>query len=177
MPREHGCGQDQGLFKDQDREGYPVYDDGHGNIRVDLLADGFLSTSGQTTIALKSDGRAKRYEGAALIRYKGKTIAAGSGVEGWNPTDTSYAVADAPLGPYREMGRMSEHRTWNSQISNFVYAAESDRVFAMCDQWFRGPQGQRVPIDESCQLWLPVLFDPATGVAKGLNVEQWKLWK
>ena len=33
-------------------------------------------------------------------------IAAGSGVEGWNPTDTSYAVADAPLGPYREMGRM-----------------------------------------------------------------------
>ena len=82
---EHGWGQDLGLFKDQDGNGYLVYDDGHRNIRVDLLADDFLSTSGKTTIALRSDGRAKRYEGAALIRYKGKYIAAGSGVEGWNP--------------------------------------------------------------------------------------------
>jgi hypothetical protein len=170
---EHGWGQDLGLFKDRDGKGYLVYDDGHRNIRVDLLADDFLSTSGQTAIALASDGRQKRHEGAALIRYKGKYIAAGSGVQGWNPTDTSYAVADSPLGPYREMGAMSEGRTWNSQISNLVYIAESDRVFAMCDQWFRGPGGQRVPIDESCQLWLPVSFDPATGVAKMLHVKEW----
>lgn len=170
---EHGWGQDLGLFKDQDGRGYIVYDDGHRNIRVDLLADDFLSTSGRTTIALKSDGRQKRYEGAALIRYMGKYIAAGSGVEGWNPTDTSYAVADAVLGPYREMGRMSENRTWNSQISNFVYVAESGKVFAMCDQWFRGPKGERVPIDESSQLWLPLSFDPATSVAKMLYVDEW----
>jgi hypothetical protein len=110
-------------------------------------------------------------------RYKGKYIAAGSGVEGWNPTDTSYAVADAPLGPYREMGLMSRQRTWSSQISNFVYLAESDKVFAMCDQWFRGPKGQRVPIDESCQLWLPVSFGPATEVAKMLHVDEWDPWK
>ncbi len=174
---EHGWGQDMGLFEDTDGKGYLVYDDGHRNIRVDLLADDFLSTSGQTTIALKSDGKSKRYEGAALIRYKGKYIAAGSGVEGWNPTDTSYAVADAPLGPYREMGRMSEQRTWNSQISNVVYIAESDKVFAMCDQWFRGPKGERVPIDESCQLWLPVSFDPVSGAAKMLNVDAWNPWK
>ena len=140
---------------------------------MDLLANDFLSTSGRTTIALKSDGRQKRYEGAALIRYMGKYIAAGSGVEGWNPTDTSYAVADAALGPYREMGRMSENRTWNSQISNFVSVAESGKVFAMCDQWFRGPMGERVPIDESSQLWLPLSFDPATGMAKMLYVDEW----
>jgi len=35
---------------------------------VDLLADDFLSTSDKTTIALKSDGCRKRYEGVALIR-------------------------------------------------------------------------------------------------------------
>ena len=93
----------------QGRERY----DGHRNIRIDLLADDFLSTSGKTTIALKSDpAKGKAHEGAALILYKGKYIAAGSGVEGWNPTDTSDAIADAPLGPYREMGRMSEQRTW-----------------------------------------------------------------
>ena len=174
---EHGWGQDLGLFKDLDGKSYLVYDDGHRNIRVDRLADDFLSSSGQTTIALKSDGQNKRYEGAALIRYKGKYVAAGSGVEGWTPTDTSYAVADKPLGPYRKMGRMSEKRTWNSQISNFVYIAESDKVMSMCDQWFRGPKGQRVPIDESLQLWLPVTLDPATGVAKMQPVQEWDPWK
>jgi hypothetical protein len=171
---KNGLGQDLGLFKDADGKGYLVYDDGHRNIRVDLLSDDFLSTSGRTCIALPSDGQTKFYEGAALIRYRGKYIAAGSGVEGWNPTDTSYAVADAPLGPYREMGRMSEQRTWNGQISNFVYIPESDTVLAMCDQWFRGPGGARVEIDQSLQLWMPVRFDPATGVAKMQFIKEWK---
>ena len=97
---EHGWGQDLGLFKDDDGKGYLVYDDGHRNIRVDLLTDDYLSVSGKTSIALKSDPAAgKRYEGAAIAKYKGKYIVAGSGVLGWNPTDTTYAVADAPLGP------------------------------------------------------------------------------
>ena len=174
---EHGWAQDLGLFQDYDGKGYLVYEDGHWNIRVDLLADDYLSTSGKTTIALKSGQRSRRHEGAALIRYKGKCIAAGSGVDGWNPTDTSYAVADAPLGPYHEMGLMSEKKTWSSQISNFVYIAESDKVFAMCDQWFRGPYGEGVEIDKSCQLWLPVSFDPASGAAKMLHVKEWDPWK
>ena len=29
-----------------------------------------------------------------------------------------------------------------------------------------------MPIDESCQLWLPVSFDLATGAAKMLHVDQ-----
>jgi hypothetical protein len=40
----------------------------------------------------------------------------------------------------------------------------------MCDQWFRGPKAQRMPIDESCQLWLPVSSDLKTEVAKMLPV-------
>ena len=108
-----------------------------------------------------------------MARYKGKYIVAGSAVQGWNPTDTSYAVADRPLGPYREMGLMSEKKTWHSQISNFVYIKESDVLFAMCDQWFRDPGGRRVPIDQSCQLWLPVRFDPKTETATMQPLAQW----
>jgi hypothetical protein len=44
----------------------------------------------------------------------------------------------------------------------------------MCDQWFRGPQGERVPIDESLQWWLPVTFDPQTGVARMQRVNEWE---
>lgn len=171
---EHGWGQDLGLFKDADGKGYLVYDDGNRNIRVDLLADDFQSVSGETVIAIHSDlAKGKRHEGAALIRYKGKYIAAGSGVDGWKTTETTYAVADKPLGPYKEMGFMSEEKTWNSQISNFFYLPETDKVLAICDQWFFGPKGERVEIDKSSQLWLPVTFDPASGVAKMQPLDEW----
>lgn len=80
----------------------------------------------------------------------------------------------AQLGSYKEMGLMSEKRTWSGQISNFVYVAESDTVFAMCDQWFRGPGGKRVDIDLSLQQWLPINFDPATGAAKMQFVKEWE---
>jgi len=169
---EHGWAQDLGLFKDNDGKGYLVYDDGHRNIRVDLLADDFLSVSGRSVIAMKSDAE-HRYEGSAMAKYKGKYVVAGSGVQGWNPTETSYAVADSPMGPYTLMGTMSEQRTWKGQISNFLYVAESDILIAMCDQWFRGPEGERVSIEESLQLWLPVQFDPQTGEARMKQLEQW----
>ena len=65
----------------------------------------------------------------------------------------------------------------SGQISNFVYIAESDKIFAMCDRWFRGPNGQRVPIDESCQLWLSLSFGAKTDVAKMLHVGEWDPWR
>jgi outer membrane protein assembly factor BamB len=171
---EHGWGQDLGLFRDDDGKGYLVYDDGHRNIRIDLLSSDYTESTGKTAIALAA-APGKVHEGAALVRCKGKYIAAGSGVEGWNVTDTWYAVAEAPLGPWKEMGLLSEKRTWQSQISNFVYLRESDAVLAMCDQWFVGPNGldRSLPIDRSRQLWLPVDFDPATGLAKMRYVESW----
>jgi len=169
---ENGWGQDLGLFEDDDGIGYVVYDDGHRNIRVDLLSEDFLTVSGHSVVALRSDDE-NRYEGAAMAKYKGKYLVAGSGVQGWNPTETSYAVADSPLGPYTPMGRMSERLTWNSQISNFVYLGDSDILFAMCDQWFRGSNGEKVQIDESLQLWLPVDFDPKTGIARMQHVNRW----
>lgn len=35
----------------------------------------------------------------------------------------------------------------NSSQSGERIQAESDIVFAMCDRWFRGPSGQKVPIE------------------------------
>jgi hypothetical protein len=169
---EHGWGQDLGLFKDDDGKGYLVYDDGHRNIRVDLLADDYLSVTGKTVVAMASDD-SNRYEGSAMAKYKGKYIVAGSGVQGWNPTETSYAVAPSPLGPYGEARLMSEKRTWSGQISNFVYVKESDVLLAMCDQWFRGPNGEKVAIDGSSQLWLPVEFEKETEIAVMKHLKSW----
>ena len=94
----------------------------------------------------------------------------GSGVRGWNASETHYAVADSPLGPYGAKKQMSEQNTWNSQIRDFVYVAESDLVFAMCDAWWI-PDKQ--DLNASRYLWLPIDFDPETNTAKMLYQENW----
>jgi len=156
----HGYGQDCGLYKDEDGKAYLVYDDGYRNLRVDLLSDDYLSSTKKTVIALKPT-----HEGSAMIKYKGKYIVAGSGVCGWGGSETGYAVADSPLGPYSEGKQMSEKSTWGSQISNFIYIRESDTVMALCDQWWAGPKGGQ-DLDGSRYLFLPVSLNAHTNEAK-----------
>jgi hypothetical protein len=165
---------DLALLQDQDGQGYIAYDNiQNRQILVSRLTGDFRNLTGSAIPGLP-DGA--EHEGTSLARYKGKYIVAGSGVAGLSPTDTSYAVADSIMGPYTPMGLMSEQNTWSSQISSFVYVAESDRLFAMCEQWLIGPNGEQVPAEESCQLWLPVTFDPATGVAMMEHVDRWDPW-
>ena len=170
---EHGWAQDLGAFQDADGRAYVVYDDGHRNLRVDLLTPDYLDTTRRSVIALAASSKpGGQYEGAAMAKYKGKYIVAGSGVMGWNPTDTSYAVADGPLGPYSTPRQMSEQLTWKSQISNFFYLPESDTLIALCDQWWMGPAG-RNDLEQSRYLWLPVSLDPHTGQAQMIYHRQW----
>jgi hypothetical protein len=164
---EHGWAQDLGGFQDADGKAYIVYDDGHRNLRVELLSDDYLNATGQSVIALKAGpGPGQQYEGSAIARYRGKYIVAGSGVMGWNPTDTTYAVADRPLGQYSPPRRLGNSGTWGSQVSNFLYIAETDGLVALCDQWWAGPAG-RNDLDQSRYVWVPVVLDPKTRQAKG----------
>ena len=159
---EHGWAQDLGAFQDTDGRAYLVYDDGHRNLRVDLLTPDYLDTTRRSVIALRAgSGPGQQYEGAAIAKYKGKYIVAGSGVTGWNPSDTTYAVADSPLGPYSAPNRLGNWGTWGCQISNFVYVNETDTLIALCDQWWAGPAG-RNDLDQSRYIWIPVVFDPVT---------------
>ena len=148
-----GCSQDLNIFVDEDVSAYLVYDDGVRNIRVDKLSDDYLSSTGHTVIALPPS-----HEAPAMARYKGKYIVAGSGVMGWAPTPTHYAVADHPMGPYSQKKSLIPRihlDTWNSQITSFIYIQESDRLIAMCDQWW-------IPdvhdINKSRYLWLEVIY-------------------
>ena len=169
----HGWAQDLGAFQDSDGKAYLVYDDGHRNLRVDLLTEDYLNTTRRSVIALAAgSGSGQQYEGAAMAKYKGKYIVAGSGVMGWNPTETTYAVADAPLGPYSAPRQMSEKWTWKSQISNFLYVSETDTLIALCDQWWMGPAG-RNDLDQSRYLWIPVSFNPATRQAQMTFLPAW----
>jgi len=164
---------DLALFRDGDGKAYLCYEEGR-KILVSELTPDLLNLTGPVTTALKDGGA---HEGSSIAKYKGRYLVAGSHVAGLDPTDTFFAVADAPLGPYEYKGLMSERKTWNSQISAFVYIAESDRLMAMCEQWLVGPDGKRAPAVESCQLWLPVSFDPKTGMAWMEHVDRWNPWE
>jgi hypothetical protein len=170
---EHGWAQDLGAFQDSDGKAYLLYDDGHRNVRVDLLTDDYLDTTGRSVIALAAgSGQGQQYEAPAIAKHKGKYIVAGSGVTGWNPSDTTYAVADSPLGPYSEPKRLGNWGTWGSQMSSFLYIRETDTLIALCDQWWAGPAG-RNDLDQSRYLWLPVVFHPSTREAQMEFRSEW----
>ena len=164
---EHGWGQDLGLFKDDDGSAYLVYDDGHRNIRVDLLSDDYLSSTRRGAVALPPT-----HEGAAMIKIKGRYLVAGSGVFGWAGSETHGAVADAPLGPYGRKQLLSQRETWGSQISNFLPIRESGSILAICDQWWGG-DAARGDLEKSRYLFLPVDLDPASNTASLCYRERW----
>lgn len=58
------------------------------------------------------------------------------------------------------------HSTWRDTQGNI----------ALNEQWLIGPDGKRVPAELSCQLWLPVAFDPDTGIVQMQHVKQWDPW-
>lgn len=168
-PREtggpYGFGQDMNLFKDDDGTGYLIYDDGTRDIRIDRLTDDYLASTKQTVIAMP-----RRHEAPAMVKYRGKYIVAGSGVVGWNPSETHYVVADAPMGPYGPKKCMSAENTWNGQITSLVYVRESDLVFAMCDCWW---DPDKEDLNKSRYLWLPVAFDPRSRSAQMVYRPEW----
>ena len=158
-------GQDMNLFKDDDGKAYVIYDDGTRDLRVDLLTDDYLESTGKSIVAVE-----KVQEAPAMAKYKGKYIVAGSGVRGWSATETHYAVASSPLGPYGPKKQMSEQKTWGAQITDFVHVPESDTLMAMCDRWWNP---DKTDLNKSTYLWLPVTFDPKTESAKMQYRAEW----
>ena len=161
-PRElgshDGFGYDFGLFEDDDGAAYIAYCADEYHIRVDRLSDDYTLSLKDGVVALKP-----LHEAPAMIKYRGQYIIAASGVNGWAPTETAYAVASRPLGPYGEPKQMSEQRTWDSQLTQFVLFPETDTLMAMCDQWW---VPDKKDLNKSRYLWIPVDFDPARGIAR-----------
>ncbi len=163
---------DLALLQDEDGCGYMANGDWKRNGLIFRLADDFQNVIGDPIKALPAVEN-RQYEGLSMARFKGKYIVAGSAVAGLEATETSYAVADAPMGPYVVKGLMSEHKTWRSQISSFCVIPETDTLFALCEQWLIGPGGEAVTAEESTQLWLPVRFDEKSGEGKMVEVKEW----
>lgn len=169
-PRETGGpwgnGADMNVFKDDDGKAYVLYDDGQFNVRIDRLTDDYLASTGESALVLP-----RLAEAPAMARLGDRYLVAASGVHGWRPTETQYALAASPLGPYGEPRVMSREKTWSSQITDLVTTGMPGRLMAMCDQWYI-PDPHN--LNRSRYMWLPVEFDAGGDTARMVYVESWR---
>jgi hypothetical protein len=160
-----GFGQDLNLFADDDGVAYLVYDDGTRNIRIDRLTDDYLACGGPTVIAIHGT-----HEAPAMTKLGGRYLVAASGVDGWNGTDTTYATAPAPLGPYREQRLLAPSRGWKAQLTDICRLPHGQGALAMFDQWW-SPDPKN--LDASRYLWLPLAYRSSDDTAIVTHVSQW----
>jgi hypothetical protein len=160
-------GRDLNLFRDIDGSAFLLYDNHDHHICITKLSNDYLYLTKETSIALNNT---PPQMSPAMVRYQGKYIVAASGLKEWSATETHYAVASSPLGPFGEKKCMSRNNTWQSQITDLVYIKESDNLMVMCDQWWF-PDSSHV--NKSGYQWLPVMFDADKEIAQIKYVEKW----
>lgn len=166
---------DLDLLVDSDGRGYLASGDWDRNALVAPLSDDFTRTTAAPEVVMAADAaRGVRYEGYALTRHCGRYLYAASGVNGLAASETAYALADHPLGPWRPMGSMSRENTWGCQISSLAHIPETGVLMALSDRWLRDHAGRpTIEALYSAQQWYPVSFDPMTGRARMLPLRQW----
>lgn len=164
---------DHDLFVDDDGRAWLAAGDWDRNALIAPLADDFAGTTAPPRVVLPA-GPDARYEGYALTRSGRHYLYAASGVQGLGASETHYAIADNPLGPWTPMGAMSRERTWGCQISSLLHIPETGVLVALCDRWLNDHAGR--PTREalhSAQQWYPVSVDAASGRARMLPLPCW----
>jgi hypothetical protein len=146
--------RDMGLFKDDDNKAYLVYSSENNNtMHVCLLSDDYLSPTKKYSRILID----KRREGPAMFKTKGKYYLVTSGCTGWSPNAASYAVADHPLGPWKEFGNPCSgpgaDTTFGLQ-STFVLPVQGKQpsFIFMADRW------NKLDLEKSGYCWLPLFI-------------------
>lgn len=141
--------RDMTVFQDTDGRAYLVYSSENNNtMQVCLLSDDYLSPTKTYSRVLIN----KRREAPALFKNNGKYYLITSLCTGWSPNAAMYAVADNPLGPYKEFGNpcigKGAETTFQAQ-STYVLQVNGKYIF-MADRW------DKLDLEKSTYLWLPL---------------------
>jgi beta-xylosidase len=147
--------RDMTLFKDDDGKAYLIYSSEQNNtMQVCLLSDDYLRPT-KTFSRILID---RRREAPALFKNNGKYYLITSACTGWSPNAATYAVADKPLGPWKEYGNPCKgpgaETSFEAQ-SSFVLPVEgkTKSYIFMADRW------HKTDLERSGYLWLPLRVD------------------
>ncbi|MCA0932492.1 glycoside hydrolase family 43 protein [Lutimonas saemankumensis] len=163
--------RDMTLFVDDDGKAYHIHSsEENTTLHIAELTDDYLDFTGKYTRVLIN----KSNEAPAIFKKGEKYFMITSGLSGWKPNAARSAVADHPLGPWKELGnpcRGTEEevtKTFYSQ-STFVLPVQGkqDTYIFMADRWT--PENA---IDGR-YIWLPIEFENNKPIIKWQD--EWKM--
>ena len=144
--------RDMTVFQDDDGKAYLIYSsEQNKTMQICLLSDDYLSPTRTFNRILIDRNR----EAPALFKNGGKYYLITSSCTGWSPNAATYAVADNPLGPYKEYGNPCQgtgaETTFEAQ-STYVLPVKGKpgRFIFMADRW------NKLDLPKSDYLWLPL---------------------
>ncbi|HTE01931.1 MAG TPA: glycoside hydrolase family 43 protein [Mucilaginibacter sp.] len=155
--------RDMTLFQDDDGKAYLIYSSEENNtMQVCLLSSDYLSPTKTYSRILIN----RRREAPALFKNKGKYYLITSSCTGWSPNAATYAVANKPLGPWKEFGNPCKgpgaETTYEAQ-STFVLPLKGkpNSYIFMADKW------NKLDLEKSGYIWLPLTISNGTVEIKG----------
>jgi hypothetical protein len=150
----------------EDGRAYAVIATGKDRVLyVYRLTPDFLRLEEEISAAYRGEKR----EAPVLFRSQGRYILISSGMSGWAPNPTRYAISESLEGPWLDQGLLFEGDTEkNSFRSQPTYVIQTDnRLIYMGDRWDQRDLG------DSRYIWLPMTLKDQKLSAKWLN--SWNL--
>lgn len=146
--------RDMTLYKD-DEKAYLFYtSENNQTMHVCQLADDYLKPTTNDKRILINESR----EAPALFKHKKTYYLITSGTTGWSPNKALYAVADAPMGEWKEQDNPcvgpGADTTFGVQ-STFVLpvAGKKNTYIFMADRW------NKTDLEASRYVWLPLVIE------------------
>jgi hypothetical protein len=162
---EHGqMARDMTLFVDDDGTAYHIHSsEENTTLHIAELTDDYLDFSGKYSRVLEG----KANEAPAIFKKGEKYYMFSSGLSGWKPNAARSAVADHPLGPWKDLGNPCRGtkgeiaKTFYSQ-STFILPVQGkqDSYIFMGDRWT-----PKNAIDGR-YIWLPIEFEDNKPIIK-----------
>jgi hypothetical protein len=149
--------RDMTLFVDDDGKAYHIHSsENNQTLHIAELTENYQDFTGKYTRALEG----KANEAPAIFKKDGKCYLITSGTTGWKPNHARSAVADHPLGPWRELGDPSRGEAqlvqttfWSQSTYIIPVAGKKNAFIYMGDRWV--PENA---IDGG-YVWLPLQFE------------------
>lgn len=147
--------RDMTLYKDDDGKAYHIYaSESNMTMHICLLTDDYLKPTATYKRILIGANR----EAPAVFKYRGKYYLITSLCTGWDPNKALYAVADSPLGEWKQLDNpctgQDADSTYRAQSTYVLPVAGSENQFVfMADKW------NKTDLENSRYVWLPLRIE------------------
>ncbi len=144
--------RDMTIFQDDDGKAYHFYSsEGNATMHVTLLSDDYLRHTTTEKKILINQSR----EAPAVIKHNNKYYLFSSACTGWAPNAAGYAVADKPLGEWKQFGNPCTGKdaniTYTSQSTYVIKVpGKKDAFIFLADRW------NKTDLPDSRYIWLPM---------------------